>query len=139
MPVQADAYDLKRQPIQRVRILNKHTTSPVRDYTRQSRYMSPPSHRYNNQRQPKSNLSIQKTNSHQTNIHLQICNTGINPATGAAMEYHDLTKNQTTKIVWARIMANEFGRLAKGFGTITKTGTENIEFIKKSQVPFSDT
>ena len=32
-------------------------------------------------------------------------------------------------------MVNEFGQLAKGVGTRTKTGTETIEFIKKSQVP----
>ena len=32
-------------------------------------------------------------------------------------------------------MVNEFGQLAKGVGTRTKTGTETIEFIKKSSVP----
>ena len=32
-------------------------------------------------------------------------------------------------------MANDFRRLAKGVGTRMKTGTETIEFIKKSQVP----
>ena len=51
------------------------------------------------------------------------------------MEYLNLIKDSTTKIVWTRSMVNEFGRLAKCVGTIIKTGTETTEFIKKSQVP----
>ena len=80
-------------------------------------------------------MIIQKTNSHQPNIHLQTCNAVINPSTGVATEYHDIYKDLATKIVWTPSMANELGGLAKDDGTRMKTGTEEKEFIKKSQVP----
>ena len=79
-----------------------------------------PIHWYSTQTQPISNLSIYKTNSHQTNMHLNTFNAVINPVTGAAMEYRDLIKNVKTKKVWIQSMANEVGRLAKGFGTKIK-------------------
>ena len=84
-------------------------------------------------------MSIQETNSHKTNIHLQTFNALLNPDTGTAIEYRDLIKNPKTKIFWTQIMANEFGRLAKGVKTIIKTGTETIEFIKKPQVTHDKT
>ena len=87
-------------------MMNKHATSPVSTYTGRSRDMPPPSHWYNTRTQPKVNVRIQKTNSHQPNIHPQTCNAVINPATGAEMEYRDLIKNPTTKIVCTRSMIN---------------------------------
>ena len=78
--------------------MNKQETPPVTLYTGQSRDIPTPIHWYNTRTKPKANMSIQKTNSHQPNIHLQTFNAVINPATGAAMEY--LIKNLTTKIVW---------------------------------------
>ena len=53
-------------------------------------------------------------------MHLNTFNAVINPVTGAAMEYRDLIKNVKTKKVWIQSMANEVGRLAKGFGTKIK-------------------
>ena len=116
-------------------MMNKHATSPLTAYTGRLRDMPPPSHRYNTLTQPKANVCIQKINSLQPNIHLQTFNAVINPATGAAMEYRNLIKNPTTKIVWTRSIANEFGRIAKGVGTRMKTGTETIEFIKNHKCP----
>ena len=107
-------------------MMNKHATSPLTAYTGRLRDMPPPSHRYNTRTQPKSNVSIQKTNSRQPNIHLKTYNEVINTVTGVAMEYRDLIKNPTTKTVWTRSMVNEFRRLEKGVGTRIKTGTETI-------------
>ena len=81
----------------RLQIMNKHATSTVSAYTGRSQDMPLPSHWYNTRTQPKANVSIHKTNSHQPNIRLQTCNAVTNPATGAAMEYHDLIKIQQLK------------------------------------------
>ena len=106
-----------------VRMMNKQATSPVTAYIERSRYMPPSSHQYNTLTQPKANLIIQKTNSRQHNIHLQTCNTVINPSTGLEMKYRNIIKNPTTKIVWTRNMANEFRRIAKVVRTRMKKGT----------------
>ena len=88
--------------------------------------MPPPTIQYNTQTQPKENVIIQKTKSHQHNIHLQNFNAVINPSTGEAMKYNDLIKDTTAKVVRTRSMANNFRRLAKGVGTRMKKGTEKL-------------
>ena len=107
-------------------MMNKQATSPVKYYTGRSRDMPMSIHWYNTRTQPKANVSIQKSYSHQPNIYPQTCNSLMNPATGAEMDYRDLIKNSTTKIFWFQSMANEFRQLGKGVETRMKTGTETI-------------
>ena len=80
-------------------MMNKQATSPVKYYTGRSRDMPMSIHWYNTRTQPKANVIIQKTKSHQPNIYLQKCNAVINPSTGAAMKYRDLIKYPTTKVI----------------------------------------
>ena len=80
-------------------MMNKQATSLVTSYTGRSRDIPPPIHRYNTRIQTKENVSIRQTNSHQPNIHLKTSNAVINPSTGAEMEYHDLIKDLTTKVL----------------------------------------
>ena len=55
--------------------------------------------------------------------------------TGRSMEYRDLLANSTTRDVWLRSAANEFGRLAQGLPDNRVDATNTIFFIPITKVP----
>jgi hypothetical protein len=61
-------------------------------------------------------------------------NTVIDPTTGRSMEYRELITDPSTKALWQRSSANEFGRLAQGLKRGIK-GTNTIVFISHKDVP----
>jgi hypothetical protein len=58
----------------------------------------------------------------------------IDPTSGIAQEYKELSKDPATSKLWTRSFANELGRLAQGVGDRLK-GTNTCFFIPKSAVP----
>ena len=58
----------------------------------------------------------------------------MDATTGKMMNYRQLMRSPSHKVVWSRSSANEFGRLAQGVGGRIK-GTNTITFIRKSDVP----
>ena len=58
----------------------------------------------------------------------------IDPTSGIAKEYKQLSKDPATSKLWTRSFANELGRLAQGVGDRLK-GTNTCFFIPKSAVP----
>ena len=55
--------------------------------------------------------------------------------TSRSMEYHDLLVDPTTREVWLRSAANEFGRLAQGLPKNHVDATNTIFFIPITKVP----
>ena len=55
--------------------------------------------------------------------------------TGRSMEYRDLLADPTTRDVWLRSAANEFGRLAQGLPDNRVDATNTIFFIPITKVP----
>ena len=62
-------------------------------------------------------------------------NAVIRPTTGALQEFRHLIVGPD-KATWYQLLANEFGRLAQGFGNRID-GTNTIQFISKTAVPFN--
>ncbi len=57
-----------------------------------------------------------------------------NEETGEYLNYWQLNQDPKHKEIWNTSVANEFGRLAQGFGGGVKA-TNTIFFIRKDQVP----
>ena len=64
-----------------------------------------------------------------------MANAVMDVETGALLEYRQLMKSKKYAPDWGISSANEFGRLAQGIGNRTKTPTNTIFFINKSEVP----
>ena len=65
----------------------------------------------------------------------QYINAILNPVIGNMVEYRHLIADPSTREVWEKSPANEFGRIMKGFkGGIP--GTETMQFIQKHEVPY---
>jgi hypothetical protein len=71
---------------------------------------------------------IQATN------HIPMSNAEINQETCASLEYRHLIQDETTFSVWNKAAANEFGRLAQGFGVIIEVSNTTVFFILRQAV-----
>jgi hypothetical protein len=58
----------------------------------------------------------------------------IDPTSGIAKGYKQLSQDPVTAQLWTRSFANELGRLTEGVGNLLK-GTDTYFFIPKSAVP----
>ena len=58
----------------------------------------------------------------------------IDPTSGQALEYRHLIRGPNS-YTWIKALANNLGRLAQGVGTRMPTGTNNILFVAKSDIP----
>jgi hypothetical protein len=65
---------------------------------------------------------------------MPMANSVINEDTGASLEYRHLIQDDSTFPVWNKAAANEFGRLAQGFGGRLE-GSNTIFFIPHQAVP----
>jgi hypothetical protein len=77
-------------------------------------------------------MNIVETQPDMTNEYANIA--VLHPETGQPMRYRQLITHPEFKVVWNRLSANKFGRLAQGIGGRIQ-GTNTIWFIRKEEVP----